>query len=105
MSVAGCAPSMTRLAVVLSVVVAVVAGCKSPCRQLSEKLCDCALNTADKNSCLQAASSQESTNPPSETANTYCKGLLDANTCDCRLTDTPQGKVNCGLARPLDGGI
>lgn len=75
-----------------------LAGCKSQCRQLSEKLCDCTLNSADKSSCLQRASSSESVNPPSADDEATCQALLAD--CDCRLVDTPQGKVRCGLARP-----
>lgn len=73
-------------------------GCKTKCRQLSEKLCDCAINTAERDNCLRRASNAESINPPSETDEGYCGGLLES--CDCRLIDTPTGKVNCGLARP-----
>jgi hypothetical protein len=73
-------------------------GCKTKCRQLSEKLCDCAINTNDKDNCLRRASNSEAISPPTEIDEAYCGGLLD--TCDCRLIDTAQGKVNCGLARP-----
>ena len=76
------------------------AGCKGKCRQLSEKLCDCTVNTVDKDSCLRTASSNESTRQVSADAEKTCASLLDK--CDCRLIDTPQGKINCGLARPLN---
>lgn len=73
-------------------------GCKSQCRQLSEKLCDCTLNSAEKSTCMQRASSSETNNPPSAEDEATCKQLIAD--CDCRLIDTPQGKVRCGLARP-----
>jgi hypothetical protein len=73
-------------------------GCKTKCRQLSEKLCDCAINTTERDNCLRRASNAESISPPTETDEAYCEGLLTQ--CDCRLIDTAQGKVNCGLARP-----
>jgi hypothetical protein len=75
-----------------------LAGCKTNCRQLSEKLCDCSINSAEKDNCMRRASNSEAINPPNEMDEAYCKGLLD--TCDCRLIDTAQGKANCGLARP-----
>jgi hypothetical protein len=88
-----------RKLLVLGLVVAGLAGCKTNCRQLSEKLCDCALNTTDKNTCLQRASQNEGANPPSPTDEQNCAALLPI--CDCHLVDTAQGKANCGLARPL----
>jgi hypothetical protein len=85
------------------VALGVMAACKSPCRQLSEKLCDCAINSFDKNACLQKVSQQESSVVLTPADNARCAPLVDI--CDCRLTDTAQGKTNCGLAWPLDSGI
>jgi hypothetical protein len=91
-------------AVSLFVMLAALAlcGCKTSCRQLSEKLCDCAGNSTDRNNCLALASSKEGANPPNDTDNAYCATLLPQ--CDCRLIDTTPGKVRCGLAYPLDAG-
>lgn len=93
----------------ISVVLAVaVTGCKGPCRALSEKLCDCSLNSIDKTGCLQRASAAESSNPPTAEDDQTCRELYDQ--CDCRLIDTAAGKVRCGLARgsvataPADAG-
>lgn len=72
--------------------------CKSKCRQLSEKLCECTANTTDRTSCLTVASSKEQNYTANEASESTCGALLDS--CDCRLIDTPQGKVKCGLARP-----
>lgn len=98
---------MRKLTVIVIAVSAALtlSGCKSKCRQLSEKLCDCTSTTTDKTACLTAASTNESNNPPSEAAEATCAGLLDG--CDCRLIDTALGKVKCGLARPfgtVEGG-
>ena len=68
----------------------VTSGCKSQCRILSEKLCDCAVNSNDKTTCLQRVSQQESTFPPSAEQEAVCKSLEEG--CDCRLIDTPSGK-------------
>ena len=74
----------------------VTAGCKSHCRLLSEKLCDCASNSSDKTQCLSRAASQEGTFTPTAADEERCAAL--APTCDCRLIDTQAGKERCGLA-------
>jgi len=83
------------------VVVASLAGCKSSCRQLSEKACDCFLTSSERTVCLSAAATRESgVNPPLTAEDeATCEALLPR--CDCRLLDTAQGKANCGVARPL----
>jgi len=95
---------MRTLGVLLSVaVLALAAGCKGNCRQLAEKLCECKTNSTEKNSCLTAASQDESSYPPDAEQDQTCGALLEQ--CDCRLIDTPEGRVRCGLSRPpLDGG-
>ena len=95
-------PPMKAALLCLMLAALTLTGCKSPCRQLSEKLCDCAGNSTDKNSCLALASSKEGANPPNDVDNAYCSTLLPQ--CDCRLIDTTPGRVRCGLAYPLDGG-
>lgn len=89
-----------------------LAGCKSACRQLSEQLCNCAVNSVERDACLRSASAAEGSNPPSAEDETFCLGLLrppeGVQGCDCRLIDTKQGKIRCGLARSgdsADGGI
>ena len=93
---------MSMKAVSFAVVLASLAlfgSCKSSCRQLSEKLCECATNSNEKNNCLSLASSKEAANPPTDNNNAYCQTLLPQ--CDCRLIDTTPGKIRCGLAYPL----
>ncbi|MBX5481000.1 MAG: hypothetical protein IRZ16_04000 [Myxococcaceae bacterium] len=77
------------------------AGCKSPCRQLSEKRCECTTGTVEREACLQDAQQLEE--------NADARGDLDAaaqercasflETCDCHNIDTAEGKAACGLAR------
>ncbi|MBK7862935.1 MAG: hypothetical protein IPJ65_30860 [Archangiaceae bacterium] len=92
-----------RLLVLVSAVLA-LAACKSNCRQLSERLCECAVNSVEKDTCVRTAAAAEGANPPSPTDETYCAGLLKPADggygCDCRLIDTREGKIRCGLARP-----
>lgn len=74
------------------------AGCKSPCRALSEKLCDCTVNSVQRDECVRQAARAEATYPPSEEQQEACEALVDA--CDCKKVDTTEGKKNCGLAVP-----
>lgn len=71
-------------------------GCKGPCRQLSEKLCECAINSVEKDNCLNRAQSQANSTTVSAEDEAVCTSLLEG--CDCKKIDTPDGKVACGLA-------
>lgn len=75
-------------------------GCKSHCRVLSEKLCDCTTNSSEKTACLQLVASRSV--EPTAAQEDVCKALEE--TCDCRLIDTPSGKERCGLAVSTDAG-
>lgn len=90
-----------RWLLALVVAASLFTGCKSRCRQLSEKLCDCTLNSNEKTSCLQNAASKETVSPPTAEDDAVCDALYQQ--CDCRLIDTPVGKIRCGLARPIEG--
>jgi hypothetical protein len=79
-----------------------LAGCKGNCRKLSEKLCDCALNSIARDSCLQRASQEDGRVAPTAADDALCSKLLPA--CDCHTISTAEGKRACGLARvPLQG--
>jgi hypothetical protein len=77
-----------------------LAGCKSQCRQLSERLCECALNTNERSNCISRAANAEGGNPPSPAQEDYCRAQLPQ--CNCHLIETAEGKQRCGLAR---GGL
>jgi hypothetical protein len=74
-----------------------LAGCKNKCRALSEKLCDCSVNSLEKDACLRRASNEESRLAPTPEDELVCAELVGK--CDCHVIDTPEGKRNCGLAR------
>ena len=84
-------------AVIVIAASVMLGGCKSPCRHLSERQCECQQSSFDRNTCLQRAATQESTVTLTATDNARCAELVEA--CDCRLIDTPEGKVKCGFAR------
>lgn len=94
---------------------ALLAGCKSSCRQLAEKLCDCSPNTEIKELCLQQAQRRESNLPEALTPEQEetCAALYEK--CHCEQLEDPDNKTradakkNCGLARSTgsestDGG-
>lgn len=89
----------------LLVVLAFVAGgCKSYCRQLSEKVCDCTSSSTEKTNCLSSAANKENSGVlVTAEDETHCQALLTE--CDCRLIDTPAGKERCGYSVPADGGF
>ncbi len=93
---------MRLLFLVLSLAVVVLGGaCKSGCRQLAEKLCDCAATTAEKNVCLTQAANSDANAVVSSEQDQGCRELLPQ--CDCRIIDTRAGKERCGLARRNEG--
>lgn len=88
---------MRAVLLIASIAAALSLGCKSPCRQLTEKLCECAENTTVKQQCLQSAQQREGNYEVSDADQKVCESLLDK--CDCNQIDTAEGKRNCGLAR------
>jgi uncharacterized protein YcfL len=88
-----------RKLLVIALAVVALAGCKSNCRQLSEKLCDCTISSTAKSTCLTNVANHEASAISTAETEATCGALLDG--CDCRLVDTPAGKVKCGLARPF----
>ena len=99
MNMARSAPRMRLVPVVFVFLLALFSSCKSQCRQLSERMCECALNTNDKSACLGRAANAEGANPPTYADEDVCRKALQPGECDCRLIDTPKGKIKCGLAR------
>ncbi len=106
MNVPRSAPLMRVLPVILLVAFGLLSSCKSQCRQLSERMCECALNSNEKQTCLGRAASNEGSNPPSYDQEELCRAAIYGTgsraPCDCRLIDTPEGKIRCGLARDPD---
>jgi hypothetical protein len=74
-----------------------LAGCKGACRELSEKLCDCSLNSVERELCLQRAAEEERRVEPTEEDELVCEDLVER--CDCNAIETPEGKAACGLSR------
>ncbi|ADO69408.1 hypothetical protein POL68_33225 [Stigmatella sp. ncwal1] len=90
---------MRRLAAttVLSAALLGLFGCKGPCRELSEKLCDCAVSSVAREQCVQIAANSEARTEPTADDEALCEQKLE--TCDCRKIETDEGKAACGLSR------
>lgn len=88
---------MTRSLVLFGLTVLTMLGCKSPCRQLSERQCECLQSSFERNTCLQRVATLESTATVTVEDSARCAELVEQ--CDCRLVDTPEGKRKCGYAR------
>lgn len=88
----------------MSVLAVLVFGsaCKGQCRQLAEKLCACAGNTAELNACNQAAANEQARVGTTTDDEAICAALLP--NCDCHTINTTAGKQACGLARPPPPG-
>jgi len=92
-----------------------LAGCKSPCRELSERLCDC-LEQFQRATCVQQVAERERSIEPTDAELDACEQRLDecllpghlelANPLNpddgvttCAELGTDAGKLACGLAR------
>jgi hypothetical protein len=76
-----------------------LAGCKSPCRELSEQLCECQITTLSREACVRRAVNDEARIEPTDEQQAYCESKLDS--CKCELIEedeTGTAKQNCGLA-------
>lgn len=74
-----------------------LAGCKGPCRELSEKLCECAASTVERDFCLQRVANEQARFEPTPNEEAVCEERVEK--CDCHTIDTDEGKRACGLAR------
>lgn len=96
---------MRRLSLLTAALAFSLLACKSPCRQLSEKLCECSRTTIERQQCLQLASLADQRVTPSDADNETCSALLDR--CDCALLESSdpvvraRAKESCGLAYEL----
>lgn len=78
--------------------------CSSPCRQLSEKLCECQETTPDRQSCeREVARAEGSLDRLTAEDEATCERLLEVCSCEqverADQVESSEGKVACGLAR------
>jgi hypothetical protein len=92
----------------LSSALLALAGCKSPCRELSERLCDC-VESFEREVCIRNVATEESSIETSDEQLEVCEQKLetcqfDTSTAEtrkatCAELQTDKGKQDCGLAR------
>ncbi len=92
-----------------------LAGCKSPCRELSERLCGC-LEQFQRDACIQAVADRERSIEASDADLAACEERLDEclppgfdgrndqsepgdGIITCDELETDEAKYSCGLAR------
>jgi len=75
----------------------IASGCKNPCLELAQKICDCQSTTSLRDACNQQASDRNSLETVTPEDEETCTALMDK--CDCHALDTAEGKLNCGIAR------
>jgi hypothetical protein len=97
----------------LSSALLALAGCKSPCRELSERLCDC-VESFQRDSCIRAVAEEENRVEPTDAELAVCEQRLElclnpdnARTdteeerqAFCQRLETDEAeKQACGLSR------
>jgi hypothetical protein len=87
----------------LSSALLALAGCKSPCRELSELRCEC-VEAFQRESCLRIVATDEANVEPTEEQLELCAQKLEtcqapADQTFCEFLETDQGKQACGQAR------
>ncbi|MFL5301576.1 MAG: hypothetical protein ACJ79R_14660 [Anaeromyxobacteraceae bacterium] len=97
------------LAAALGPLLALAAGCGSPCKDLATRICDCQPVGTARDTCNQSVTNQIGTDPfkPTTDQQATCTALLakcpdptsDTTACDRLKTDA--GKQACGLAVPV----
>jgi len=73
-------------------------GCKNPCLELAQQICDCQTTSSARDLCNQQVSDQNGRVSTTSEDEDLCSALKDQ--CDCHTLDTAEGKLRCGLARP-----
>jgi hypothetical protein len=100
-------PSRKVLRLLVSVLsLPLVAGCKTPCLDLANEICSCQPDTTSQSNCQTNAQNAQATFTVRGEDDAYCQQKLDEGVCDCNRLNTPEGRVNCGLAYPtVDAGV
>ena len=100
-------PASMRLALALTVTVALFTGCGSPCQDLADRICGCRAAGILQDNCKTAVKNQLGSGSPTpgNADEQYCqeklKTCVDLPTAAlCDRIATTQGKIDCGLAYP-----
>jgi hypothetical protein len=82
-----------------------LAGCKSPCRELSERLCNC-VQQYQRTDCVRLAAERERSVEPSDEDQNFCEQKLE--TCDLQLLEDynqplSSGQLSCAALQEEAG--
>lgn len=93
---------MVRSHLISALMIAVLGGvvsCDTPCKMLSEQICNCEANEAAQQACLRRVEteSQSRTTQVTDEELSRCSEIIEAESCTCDAL--AQGElVACGLA-------
>ena len=89
--------------VLAAALLAVLAACSTPCRELGDRLCRCAPAGTTRDTCERQVKEELDRLDPSDDQDAVCEATLD--TCEapegaefCEWLDTSCGKARCGLS-------
>lgn len=82
-----------------------VAGCGNACLKLADQICSCQPDDTSRANCQQRARDQEAIFSVRSEDEQACQRILDSGKCDCQSLVTPEGRAQCGIAFPTDGGV
>ena len=98
---------MRRLipALLLPLSLLALAACKSPCLELSQRVCECRETRVERDACRRNAETNEGRLEPDDATQDTCEALLDScpaieddNRVEaCETLKTTPGKLACGL--------
>jgi hypothetical protein len=98
---------MRRLpsALLLPLCLLALAACKSPCLELSQRVCECRETRVEQDACRRNAETNEGRLEPDQAAQDTCEALLDScpaidddnRVQACEALETTEGKLACGL--------
>ena len=92
-------------ALLLPLCLLALAACKSPCLELSQRVCECRETRVERDACRRNAETNEGRLEPDQAAQDTCEALLDScpavedeNRAErCEVLETTEGKLACGL--------
>jgi hypothetical protein len=93
------------LALILPLSLLALAACKSPCLELSQRVCECRETRFERDACRRNAETNEGRLDPDQAAQDTCEALLDScpaiedenRVQACETLETTPGKLACGL--------
>lgn len=90
------AQALRLLVCVLSLSLAT--GCGNACLSLASQVCQCQPDDGNRAACNRRAKEQQVNFPITKQDENFCEKQIDSHACDCKVLDTAEGRVGCGIA-------